>query len=57
MDKGRGGGSDNVLGLFEGSFGVLMQPMWVIFKFYNIIIKSANVDKGVGVKHLSTKCG
>ena len=28
----------------------------VIFKFYNIIIKSANVDKGGGVKHLSTKC-
>ena len=31
MDKGgRGGG----------------QPMWIIFSFYNIIIKSANVDKG-----------
>ena len=25
--------------------------------FYNIIIKSANVDKGGGVKRLSTKCG
>ena len=24
------------------------QPMWIIFKFYNIIIKSANVDKGAG---------
>ena len=22
--------------------------MWIIFKFYNIIIKSANVDKGGG---------
>ena len=22
------------------------QPMWIIFKFYNIIIKSANVDNG-----------
>ena len=33
MDKGgRGGG----------------QPMWIIFKFYNIITKSANVDKGGG---------
>ena len=34
MDKGGRGG--------EG------QPMWIIFKFYNIIIKSANVDKGGG---------
>ena len=24
------------------------QPMWIIFKCYNIIIKSANVDKGGG---------
>ena len=32
-------------------------PMWIIIKFYNIIIKSANVDEGGGVKHLSTKCG
>ena len=24
------------------------QPMWIIFKFYDIIIKSANVDKGEG---------
>ena len=24
------------------------QPMWIIFKFYNIIIKSANMDKGGG---------
>ena len=24
------------------------QPMWIIIKFYNIIIKSANVDKGGG---------
>ena len=23
-------------------------PMWIIFKFYNIIIKSANVDRGGG---------
>ena len=22
------------------------QPMWIIFKFYNIIIKFANMDKG-----------
>ena len=22
------------------------QPMWIIFRFYNIILKSANVDKG-----------
>ena len=41
------------------------QPMWIINKFYNSIIKSANVDKGGGggggggggVKRLSTKCG
>ena len=33
------------------------QTMWIIIKFYNIIIKSANVDKGGGVKRLSTKCG
>ena len=25
------------------------QPMWIIIKFYNIIIKSANVDKGGGL--------
>ena len=24
------------------------QTMWIIFRFYNIIIKSANVDKGEG---------
>ena len=24
------------------------QPMWIIFRFYNIIIKSANMDKGGG---------
>ena len=24
--------------------------MWIIIKFYNIIIKSANVDKGGGVE-------
>ena len=24
------------------------QPMWTIFKFYNSIIKSANVDRGGG---------
>ena len=24
------------------------QPMWIIIKFYNIIIKSANVTKGGG---------
>ena len=24
------------------------QPMWIIFSFYNIIIKTANVDKGGG---------
>ena len=26
--------------------------MWIIFKFYNIIIKSVNVDKGGGGKTL-----
>ena len=26
------------------------QPMLIIFKFYNIIIKSANMDKGGGDK-------
>ena len=36
VDKGRKGGG---------------QPMWIIFRFYNIIIKSANVDKGGG-EHL-----
>ena len=36
MDKGWGGK------------GVGGQPMWIIIKFYNIIIKSANVDKGGG---------
>ena len=30
------------------------QSMWIIFKFYNIIIKSASVDKGGGVRRLST---
>ena len=40
MDKGgRGGG----------------QPMWIIIKFYNIIIKSANGDKGGGGKTLIHK--
>ena len=24
------------------------QPMWIIFTFYNIILKSANMDKGGG---------
>ena len=24
------------------------QPMWIVFTFYNIILKSANVDKGGG---------
>ena len=39
----------------EGGVG---QRMWIIFKFYNIIIKSVNMDKGGrGVKRLSTKCG
>jgi hypothetical protein len=33
------------------------QVMWIILKFDNIIIKSANMDKGGGVKRLSTKCG
>ena len=32
------------------------EPMWIIFTFYNIIIKSTN-DKGGGGKPLSTKCG
>ena len=31
------------------------QLMWIIFKFYNIIIKSANVDKGGGGKTLIHK--
>ena len=33
MDKGWGGGGE---------------PMWIIIKFYNIIKKSANLDKGGG---------
>ena len=33
------------------------QPMWIVIKFYNIIIKSFNVDKEGGIKCLSTKCG
>ena len=33
------------------------QPMWILIIFYNIIIKSANVDKGGGVNCLSIKCG
>ena len=33
------------------------QWIWIIIKFHNIIITSANVDKGGGVKRLSTKCG
>ena len=36
----------------EGGWG---QPMWIIFKFHNIIIKSANVDKGGGAKTLIHK--
>ena len=32
-----------------GRRGVGGQPMWIIFTFYNISIKSANVDKGGGV--------
>ena len=31
------------------------QSMWIIFKFYNIIIKFANVDKGWGSKTLIHK--
>ena len=31
------------------------QPMWIIVKFDNIIIKSANVDKGGGGKTLINK--
>ena len=31
------------------------QPMWIILKFYNIIIKSANMDKGGGGKTLIHK--
>ena len=30
-------------------------PMWIKFKFYNIIIKSGNVDKGEGGKTLIYK--
>ena len=33
------------------------QPMWIKIKFYNINIKFANVNKGVGGKRLSTKSG
>ena len=29
--------------------------MWIIFTFYNIIIKSANVDNGEGAKRLIHK--
>ena len=36
----------------EGGGGC--QPMWIIKNFYNIIIKSANVDKG-GVESLIHK--
>ena len=31
--------------------------MWIIIKFYNIIIKSANVDKGGGGKTLIHNMG
>ena len=31
------------------------QPIWIIFTFYNIIIKSANMDKGGGGKTLIHK--
>ena len=34
-----------------------VQPMWILFKFYNGIKKFANMDKGVGVERLSIKCG
>ena len=51
MDKG--GGSSKV-DKREGGGG---RPMWIIFLFYNIIIKCRNVDKGGGgEKRLSTKC-
>ena len=33
------------------------QPMWIINKFCNMVIKSANVIKGGGVQSLSPKCG
>ena len=26
----------------------MLQTMWILFKFYNIIIKSANMDRGGG---------
>ena len=41
----------------KGGRGGYGQPMWIIIKFYNIIIKYANMDKGGGVQPLSTKCG
>ena len=41
MDKGRRAGRG--------------QPMWIKFKFYNIIIKSANLDKGGGGETLINK--
>ena len=31
------------------------QPMWIIFTFYNIILKSAKVHKGGGGKTLMDK--
>ena len=35
--------------------GVGGHPMWIIFTFYNIIIKSADVDKGGGGKTIIHK--
>ena len=31
--------------LIRAGWGGGCQPMWIIFTFYNIIIKSANVDQ------------
>ena len=32
----------------RGTGGEGVQPIWTIFKFYNIIIKPTDVDKGGG---------
>ena len=31
------------------------QPMWIFIKFHNIVLKSANMDKGGGGKALINK--
>ena len=41
----------------KGGRGEGGQPMWIIIKLYNIIIKSTNVDKWGRGKTLIHKCG